>query len=230
VETPVSPPLPCLPNYPPLPTPAADSCVDTAQNVTVQPGQTQALAAGCYKDVRVNVGGTLNLNGAHNIRSVLLKNGASLNGPAVVNLKGNFHTEANANVNGIQLNIAKVSTAPLVVIGPKNTILNSVLNAPFARIHLHTGAGLGNTEVLVESAGNTLDGNRVDNNGGAGIHVAGSAGNTKLKSNQSGDVENGGAEYRLDTNAVNLGGNRADGISIPSAQKCPTFPQAGICE
>ena len=82
-------------------------------------------------------------------------------------------------------------------------------------------------------AGNTLAGNRVTGNTGHGIHVTATAAGTKLKSNQSGSPENGGAEYQLDVDAANLNGNRADGIGIPKVSippKCPTFPAAGTCE
>ena len=97
-----------------------------------------------------------------------------------------------------------------------------------AKVQTNSGAG-----IVVQGAGNTLDGNRVTGNTGHGIHVTATAAGTKLKGNQSGSPENGGAEYRLDTAATDQGGNRADGISIPKVsipQKCPTFAAAGVCE
>jgi parallel beta-helix repeat protein len=97
-----------------------------------------------------------------------------------------------------------------------------------AKVRNNSGPG-----IVVEGPGNTLDGNRVNGNTGDGIHVTATAAGTKLKSNQSGNPENGGAEYRLDVNAVNQGGNRADNIPIPklsAPQKCAFFPAAGTCE
>jgi parallel beta-helix repeat protein len=97
-----------------------------------------------------------------------------------------------------------------------------------AKVRNNTGPG-----IVVEGPGNTLDGNRVNGNTGDGIHVTATAAGTKLKSNQSGNPENGGAEYRLDVNAVNQGGNRADNIPIPklsAPQKCAFFAAAGTCE
>ena len=86
---------------------------------------------------------------------------------------------------------------------------------------------------MVEGPGNTLDGNRVNGNTGDGIHVTATAAGTTLKSNQSGNPENGGAEYRLDVNVVDQGGNRADNIRIPKLSappKCAFFAAAGTCE
>lgn len=97
-----------------------------------------------------------------------------------------------------------------------------------AKVRNNTGPG-----IVVRGPGNTLDGNRVNGNTGDGIHVTAPAAGTKLKSNQSGNPENGGAEYRLNVNAVNQGGNRADNIPIPklsAPQKCAFFAAAGTCE
>jgi hypothetical protein len=148
VVTPVSPPLPCLANYPPIPAPAVPACVDTANDVTVPAGQTVNLTPGCYQDVRINTGGTLNLGGTYNFRSVLMQSGSSLNGPATVNVKNTFFTEAGVAIKAIQLNVPKVSTAAQIVIGPNSSVTDSVLNAPFAKIILHIGTGLANSEVV----------------------------------------------------------------------------------
>ena len=94
-----------------------------------------------------------------------------------------------------------------------------------ATVRQNSGAG-----IVVSGTGNTLDANRVNGNTGIGIHINATATGTNLKSNLSGSPENGGAEYQLDTNATDLGNNRADGILIPSAAKCPTFAAAGSCE
>jgi len=84
--------------------------------------------------------------------------------------------------------------------------------------------------ILVEGASNTLDGNRVSGNKGNGIHVTSDGTNTCLKGNRSGSPENVLAEYLLDIDAIDCGGNQADGTSIPKPTKCPTFPAAGFCE
>ncbi len=98
--------------------------------------------------------------------------------------------------------------------------------------------GKGNTldGVLVTGVNNTVQAHKANANGLAGIHVGAAATGTRLKGNHSnqtasgGNKENAGPEYRLDVNAINQGGNRADTVNIPSAGKCPTFPAAGDCE
>jgi parallel beta helix pectate lyase-like protein len=87
----------------------------------------------------------------------------------------------------------------------------------------------------VVGAGNTLQENKASANGGDGFDVSGGTsavpGANSLKSNQSntgssgGSGENTGAEYKL-LNFVknNGGGNKADGTTVPTAAKCPTFP------
>ncbi len=103
----------------------------------------------------------------------------------------------------------------------------------FGGATVRNNAGVG---ILVQGPGNTLNGNQVNGNTGVashGIHVTATAPNTVLKSNKSGNPENGGAEYQLDVDAIDQGGNRADGIQIPKTtapEKCPLFAAAGTCE
>ncbi|MGE5827383.1 MAG: right-handed parallel beta-helix repeat-containing protein [Micromonosporaceae bacterium] len=94
-----------------------------------------------------------------------------------------------------------------------------------ATVRNNTGVG-----IRVQGPGNTLDGNRVYSNSSDGILVESTATGTNLKSNQSGNPENTGDEYDLEVDAIDLGGNRADGVGIPSAAKCSLFPAAGTCE
>jgi hypothetical protein len=76
----------------------------------------------------------------------------------------------------------------------------------------------------------------VYSNGGDGVQTAATASSTTLKSVGSGSSgENGGFEFNLGVAAINGGGNKADGVSIPSAGKCPHFPtllapELGKCE
>ena len=66
-------------------------------------------------------------------------------------------------------------------------------------------------------------------NGGDGVHTTATATSTTLKSIGSGSSgENGGAEFRLGVAAINGGGNKADGVSIPKTnapQKCCGSPR-----
>jgi len=82
---------------------------------------------------------------------------------------------------------------------------------------------------------NLIKGNRINSNTADGVNISG-AGN-KLSGNQSNTgsdnsaTDNGGFEYNLISAAVNLGSNKADTLTVPSAGKCPTFPAAGTqCE
>jgi hypothetical protein len=93
----------------------------------------------------------------------------------------------------------------------------------------------GGDGIRVDGSLNTLTSDKVYSNGGDGVEING-AGNI-LKSvvsntgNSGSATENGGAEFKLNTGVTNGGGNKADNTSIPSAAKCPTFPNAGtVCE
>jgi parallel beta helix pectate lyase-like protein len=97
-----------------------------------------------------------------------------------------------------------------------------------------SGAGKGNGEdgINVTGRGNTLDSNKSSANGGDGLDVSGgtAAEPNALRGNQSnldkpgGKRENVGAEFRLLGTIKGLGGNKADGKSVPSSSKCRGFP------
>ena len=75
--------LPIVAAWPPGPLGAVpvDPCVNAAPNVLVPAGATQALAPGCYRDVRINAGGTLNLGpGNYVFKSFRMIASATLNG------------------------------------------------------------------------------------------------------------------------------------------------------
>jgi len=122
-----------------------------------------------------------------------------------------------------------------VVIGDKDAnYVNKdgrILSGPeYLTVFDNTGDG-----IVIDGTGNTIRSVRVNNNGGDGVEVNGT-GNTlrDVRSNidDPGDPnENGGAEFRLNATAIDGGSNEADNISIPTAAKCPTFPNAGtVCE
>lgn len=101
-----------------------------------------------------------------------------------------------------------------------------------ARIESNAGNG-----VYVSGTGNTIKSNKANKNAGAGFKTAATATGTKFGSNASnetapgGSKENGGPEYDFAIPAVNLGSNKADNLSIPTATKCLTlFSLGGVCE
>jgi uncharacterized repeat protein (TIGR01451 family) len=112
-----------------------------------------------------------------------------------------------------------------LVSGAGNSILSNTIDA-------NSGDG-----VYVTGTNNLFKGNKVSKNNDDGFDISGSgnrlASNASNNGGSGGSSENGGYEYRLTVGAVNLGGNKADGIRIPKTsapQKCPTFPAAGLCE
>jgi len=130
--------------------------------------------------------------------------------PLGVRIEGKGNDVRDGTVSGI--------TGKGVEIGPTGS------NNQFRKATVRQNSGAG---IVVEGTGNTLGGNRVNGNIANDTHIKAAAAGTNLKGNQSGSCEIGGAEQRVDTNAFDLGGNRADGVSIPSAQKRPTFVAAG---
>ncbi len=101
-----------------------------------------------------------------------------------------------------------------------------------------TGSGLGNglDGFNVNAAGTILDSNKASANVLDGFDVRGGIDGSpnQLKGNQSNlggsglNRENGGPEYRLLGTIQNKGGNKADGVGVPKATKCSTFPKAGV--
>ena len=89
--------------------------------------------------------------------------------------------------------------------------------------------------VFISGTGNTIKGNKANTNTGAGFLTT-AAGN-KFQSNasnassQGGTKENTGPEYDFGGPHENLGSNKADNVTIPTAAKCPTlFSAGGTCE
>lgn len=181
------------------------------------------------------LGGTIGFrvagNGGHTLKSVRAGQ-ASQFGILVV-----------SNSNSVNWNSVHDNAVGVGVTGNLNTLSGS-------RVENNTGDGVqlsGNTNtlsnpliqnnggngILVTGTSNVLKSNKTNSNTLDGIKTAASATGTKFNSNSSntdGAHENGGAEYNLGVAGINSGGNKADGIGIPSAGKCPTFPAAGICE
>jgi len=114
----------------------------------------------------------------------------------------------------------------VLVTGSGNVIKNNVIGSDKKK-------GNGENGVNVTGAGNKLTSNKVSANLGDGFTISGgTAGNPNaLKGNQSNvggsgqNKENQGAEYRLANTVTSLDGNKADGVNVPRAAKCPDFPQ-----
>jgi hypothetical protein len=147
--------LPIVAAWPPGPLGpvTVDPCVNTAANVTVAAGATQGLPPGCYRDIRVNAGGTLNLGvGTYNIRNVRLIAGANLHGNgATANVRDLFITEAGVTIDNIVIKSpgsAGFSVTEFINIFNGSNLSNVVLYAPTAGIHLHTGFTGNNIEAV----------------------------------------------------------------------------------
>jgi parallel beta-helix repeat protein len=114
----------------------------------------------------------------------------------------------------------------MLVTGSGNLVKGNVIGSDKTK-------GNGGNGVMVTGAGNKLYNNKVSANLGDGFTiVGGTAGNPNaLKGNQSNvgnsgqNKENKGAEYRLANTVTSLDGNKADGTSVPKAEKCPGFPK-----
>ena len=101
-----------------------------------------------------------------------------------------------------------------------------------ATVESNTGNG-----VSISGTNNTIKSNKANKNGGAGFLTTVTATGNKFQSNasnassQGGSKENAGPEYSFGAPEVNLGSNKADNVTIPTAAKCPTlFSAGGICE
>ena len=147
--------LPIVAAWPPGPLGAVtvDPCVNGAANVTVPAGATQSLIPGCYRDIRVNAGATLNLGaGTYNIRSVRLIAGSILHGNgATANVRDLFITEAGVTIDDITLQspgTAGFSVTEFINIFNGSKLTNVVLYVPTAGIHLHTGFTGNNIEAV----------------------------------------------------------------------------------
>lgn len=125
-----------------------DNCVNAAANVTVAAGATQALAPGCYRDVRINAGGTLNLTpaGAYVFRTLRLIAGSTLNGEGStatsVNVQSLTITESGVKINGVTIKspgTVGFSVTEFIKIFNNSVLTDVILYAPTSGIHLHTG-------------------------------------------------------------------------------------------
>jgi hypothetical protein len=150
--------LPIVAAWPPGPLGAVpvDTCVNAAANVTVAAGATQPLAPGCYKDIRINAGGTLNLSaGNYVVKNFRMIAGATLNGQGSaatsVNSQSQFITEANVNINGVTIKSpgsVGFSVTEFIKIFNNSNLSDVVLYAPTSGIHLHTGMNANGLEAV----------------------------------------------------------------------------------
>lgn len=99
--------------------------------------------------------------------------------PLGVRIEGKGNDVRDGTVSGI--------TGKGVEIGPTGS------NNQFRKATVRQNSGAG---IVVEGTGNTLGGNRVNGNIANDTHIKAAAAGTNLKSNQSGNSENGGAELK----------------------------------
>lgn len=157
VVGPNPPALPIVAAWPPGPLGAVpfDNCVNAAASVTVPSAPPGALAPGCYKDIRINAGGVLNLSaGAYTFKTLRLIAGATLNGNgAAVNVQSLTITEAGAKINDVTISTPGTanglqSVTEFISIGSGSTLTNVILYAPTSAIHLHGGTNGTNVEAV----------------------------------------------------------------------------------
>jgi hypothetical protein len=117
-------------------------------------------------------------------------------------------------------------------IGDGVQIVGSTNTFQGATVESNTGNG-----VFISGQLNTIKANKANKNTGAGFLTTGAATGNKFQSNASnasssgGAKENGGPEYSFGTSETDLGSNKADNVTIPTAAKCPTlFSAGGTCE
>jgi len=147
--------FPIVAAWPPGPLGAVpvDNCVNAAADVTVPAGATQALAPGCYRNVRLNAGATLNLtSGAYVFKTLRMLAGSILHGNgATVNVQGQTITESGVTIDNIVLKSpgsVGFSVTEFFLIGNQSTLTNVVFYVPTAGIHLHTGFVANNIEAV----------------------------------------------------------------------------------
>lgn len=141
------------PNSGPLGSVPINNCVNAGANVTVPANTAQALAPGCYKDVRVNGGGTLNLSaGSYVFKTLRMIAGSTLNGNgATVNVQSLTISEGDVTWNNATIETpgsAAFSVTEFISIGPNNRFNNVVLYAPSAAIHVRGGSQGTNFEAV----------------------------------------------------------------------------------
>jgi hypothetical protein len=138
-----------------------NACVNTAANLTVPAGATVSLPNGtttppnttCFGNLQIGKDATLKLNGLNgpfNFKSVHMVIGSSLlgepNPPATVNVggapsQGQFLANELSVITDINLNSAS-SSGEVVKIKNSTILTRVIINAPFGKVHLHTGTAL----------------------------------------------------------------------------------------
>ena len=121
--------------------------VNTAGDITVAAGATQNLAPGCYRNVRVNAGGTLNLSaGVYDMRTLRLIAGSTINGagqPATtVTVAVQAISESGVSWNSLRVqsvNTATFTVSEAISLGNQNSLDNVLLYSPTNSVHLRTG-------------------------------------------------------------------------------------------
>jgi hypothetical protein len=139
--------------WPPLGTPVSDPCVDSALPVNVPNGTTLALGPGCYGVVTVGINATLNLSaGAYQVLDLNLSSGAAIdgNGPTstTVTSKKVVTFQANNLISDIRIQTPISSSSEVIQIGNGSQVNNSILYAPFGKLHLHIGSVGTGTEFI----------------------------------------------------------------------------------
>jgi len=136
------------------PTPVVDPCANAAASLIVPEGGTLTLPPApapflpgttCFGALVLEKGAVLTFGtvGPWTFKSVQMKSGSKLIGPAAgatVNVNNKFTTDAGVSITNINLNVAFKSTAEIVEIWNNSTLTNTLINAPFGKCHLHTGA------------------------------------------------------------------------------------------
>jgi len=129
--------------------PAVNPCANAAPSLAVDGGNTMDLSgSGCFGDLVLGKGARLNLAapGPFTFKSIRMKSGSQLNGvpansaPAEVRVNADFITENGAFMTDVLLNSAQ-SLGSLAVFN-NDILVRVVINGPFGRVHLHTGAQL----------------------------------------------------------------------------------------
>jgi hypothetical protein len=137
-------------------TPGCNVNAAATPNITVAAGQTLNLAPGCYKDVRVNAGGTLSLvGGVYDMRTLRLLAGSTIEGAGVPTTTVTVAQQAvsEGGVTLLNLRLQSVNTAAFNVfetisLGNGNILDNVLLYAPTNAIHLRTGSVATNSELV----------------------------------------------------------------------------------
>lgn len=119
-----------------------DACVDAALDENVPDNGALDLPAGsCRRNVVVRKNATLTLHAgaAYNFKTLRLDNGATLEGNgALVHVQGLVNSNQNVKINDVTITTVG-SGFEAIVIGNSAILTNTILHAPFATIHLHTG-------------------------------------------------------------------------------------------